>query len=88
MRIPFGSDRLVGCNWLPSSNGIRGFILSWSTNNSGEHFSEHLVKGQTYNVRVTFSNMPPEGSALWFSSIKLIGVFSGCSVTDQRSGKR
>jgi hypothetical protein len=65
-RIQIGSDHITPCNWLPS---LDGYILTWSRTNAGERLGELLHRGRTYDVRVAFSEAPPLGSSLWFSSI-------------------
>jgi hypothetical protein len=85
VRVPIGSDKLVLCNWLHSTSNISAYILPWSTNEFVERFSGHLAQGQTYDVRVTFSNMPPEGSTLWFTSIKQLRVIPRCSTKNPDS---
>jgi hypothetical protein len=65
-RIQVGSDHITPCNWLP---GLDGYILTWNRTNAGERLSELLRHGQRYDVRVAFSETPPTGSSLWFSSM-------------------
>ncbi len=64
--IQIASDNITPCNWLP---GLDGFILTWNRTNAGERLGELLRRGQSYDVRVAFSEMPPSGSSLWFSSM-------------------
>jgi hypothetical protein len=68
-RIPIGSDDITTCNWLESSQGLSGYILTWSRTNRAERLSEFLSKGYSYEVRVTFSESPPRDSSLWLTSI-------------------
>ena len=65
-RFQIASDDITACNWLP---GLDGFILTWNRTNAGERLSELLRRGQSYDVRVTFSEAPLAGSSLWFSSM-------------------
>ena len=65
-RIQVGSDHITPCNWLP---GLDGYILTWNRTNAGERLGELLRRGQRYDVRVAFSETPPSGSSLWFSSM-------------------
>ena len=74
-RILIGSDRVIPCNWLDQQPNLTGYILTWPATNGVEHFSELLRRGQTYDVQVMFSNMPPDGSSLWFTSIQPLGLW-------------
>jgi hypothetical protein len=65
-RIQVGSDHITPCSWLP---GLDGYILTWNRTNAGERLGELLRRGQRYDVRVAFSEPPPSGSSLWFSSM-------------------
>jgi hypothetical protein len=64
--IQVGSDHITPCNWLP---GLDGYVLTWNRTNAGERLGEVLRPGQRYDVRVAFSETPPTGSSLWFSSM-------------------
>ena len=68
-RIPISSDDVTSCNWLGSKSGLAGYILTWSRTNRGERLDDILVRGQSYSVRVAFSQSPPRDSSLWLSSI-------------------
>ena len=74
-RIPISSDDITPCNWLAPKpgQGLAGYILTWSRTNGGERLSEILVRGQIYDVQVTFSQSPPTASSLWLSSIGRVG---------------
>jgi hypothetical protein len=66
-RIEIASDRMTPCNWLP---GLEGYILTWGQTNAGEQrLSELFRRGESYHVRVAFSEMPPADCSLWFSSM-------------------
>ena len=65
-RIQIGSDHMTPCNWLP---GLEGYIVTWSRTNAAERLSKLLRRGQSYDVHVAFSEVPPTDSSLWFSSI-------------------
>ncbi len=67
-RIPIDSRDVTPCNWL-THEGLTGYILTWNRTNRNERLSELLVRGQTYNVQITFAEMPPAESSLWLSSI-------------------
>jgi len=60
-RIPISSDDVTPCNWLDPKPGLglSGYILTWSRTNRGERLSEILVRGQSYDVQVAFSQAPP-----------------------------
>jgi hypothetical protein len=64
--IPIGSQDMTACNWLPV---LGGYILTWNRTNAGEGLSDFLRRGQSYDVRVAFSEAPPTNSSLWFSSM-------------------
>jgi len=68
-RIPISSQDITSCNWLPPD--VSGYILTWSRTNRGEQISDILHPKQTYDVHVTFDEMPPTNSSLWLSSMKL-----------------
>jgi hypothetical protein len=51
-RIQIGSEHMTPCNWLP---GLDGYILTWNRTNAGERLGELLRHGQSYNVRVAFT---------------------------------
>ena len=68
-RISISSDDITGCNWLDPRHRLAGFILTWSQTNAGQRLSDVLVRGQTYDVQVTFSKPPPKDSSLWLSSV-------------------
>ena len=72
-RVQISSDDLTQCNWLDGDPGMTGYILTWSRTNRGERLSDVLVKGQSYDVQVSFSKTPPLGSSLWLSSIGKVG---------------
>jgi hypothetical protein len=74
-RIPISSDDITYCNWLDqkSGPGLAGFILTWSRTNQGERLGEIFVRGQMYDVLLTFSESPPRDSSLWFSSMGRVG---------------
>ena len=74
-RIPISSDDMTWCNWLdqPAGAGLAGYILTWSRTNQNEQLSDMLIIGQSYDVRVTFSQSPPRDSSLWLSSIGKVG---------------
>lgn len=67
-RIQIDSDHITPCNWLAGA-GLDGYILTWSRTNAGERLSKLLRRGQSYDVHVAFSEVPPTDSSLWFSSI-------------------
>jgi len=67
-RIPISSQDVTSCNWLPS--GVSGYILTWSRTNHGDRISDILHPKQSYDVHVTFDEMPPVGCSLWLSSMK------------------
>ncbi len=64
--IPITSQDMTRCNWLP---GLDGRILTWNRTNAGERLSEVLRQGQTYDVRVAFSETPSADNSLWFCSM-------------------
>jgi hypothetical protein len=66
-RIQIASDHITPCNWLAEA-GLDGYILTWGRTNAGERLGELLRQGQSYDVRVAFSEAPPADSSLWFSS--------------------
>ena len=68
-RIPISSQDVTTCNWLPPD--VSGYILTWSRTNHGDRISDILHPKQTYDVHVTFDEMPPTNSSLWLSSMKL-----------------
>ena len=72
-RILISSDQLTECDWLDREPGIKGYILTWSRTNRGDQLSDILVTGQTYDVRVAFSQDPPRGISLWLSSMGKVG---------------
>jgi hypothetical protein len=74
-RVPVSADAVTWCNWL-GHHDLMGYILTWSQTNRGERLEEFLTRGQTYQVRVTFTEMPPAQSSLWLSSIKRVGLLS------------
>jgi hypothetical protein len=65
-RIQLSSEHIQTCTWLP---GLDGYILTWNRTNAGERLSELLHRGQSYDVRIAFTEIPPAGSSLWFSSM-------------------
>lgn len=69
--FPISSEDVVSCNWL---GNLKGYVLTWSLTNRGEHLRERLVRGQTYDVEVQFSDMPPPTSSLWLGSIGRVGM--------------
>lgn len=72
-RIPISSDDITPCNWLDPKPGLAGYILTWSRTNRGERLDDILVRGQSYNVQVAFSQSPPRDSSIWISSIGRVG---------------
>ncbi len=74
-RIPISSDDITPCNWLDPrpGQGLAGYILTWSRTNRGERLSEILVRGQSYDMQVRFSQSPPRDSSLWLSSTGRVG---------------
>lgn len=72
-RIPISSDDITPCNWLDAKPGLVGYILTWSRTNRGERLDDILVKGQSYNVQVAFSQSPPRDSSIWISSLGRFG---------------
>jgi hypothetical protein len=62
-RLPISSDDVTPCNWL---SGLSGYILTWNTTNRLESF---LTRGQTYDVEVRFSELPPPESSFWLSAM-------------------
>ena len=69
-RFLIGSHEMKSCNWLP---GLDGYILTWQRTNRTERPSDLLTQGQTYDVEVMFSQLPPRDSSLWFSSMGTTG---------------
>lgn len=65
-KIPISSQNIMPCNWLP---GLDAYILTSNRTNAGERLSELLRHGKTYDVSVTFAEVPPSDSSLWFTSI-------------------
>jgi hypothetical protein len=68
-RIPISSHDMRSCNWLQQYPDLAAYILTWSRTNQGERLDDLLVRKQTYNVHVRFTNPPPPQSSLWLSSI-------------------
>jgi hypothetical protein len=73
-RIPISSDDITTCNWLEASAGLSGYILTWSRTNRDERLNAILTRGQSYDVRFTFSQPPPQDTSLWLTSIGRAGV--------------
>ena len=69
-RIPIGSHEMTSCNWLPA---LDGYILTWQRTNRTERISDLLARGQNYDVEVTFTQLPPPESSLWFTSMGTSG---------------
>jgi hypothetical protein len=74
VRIPISSLDVTRCNWLEHGYGLAGHILTWSRTNQTERLSDLLVRGQTYDVHVTFTVPPPSQSSLWLSSMSKAGL--------------
>ena len=72
-RIPISSEDITPCNWLDRKPGLAGYILTWSRSKRGDGLDDILVRGQSYNVQVVFSESPPRDSSIWISSIGLVG---------------
>jgi hypothetical protein len=70
-RLPIGSHDITPCNWLDSHSG---YILTWSRTNRAERLQTFLVRGQTYDVEVQFSEQPPPVSSFWLSSMGRVGL--------------
>ena len=75
-RFAVSSDAITRCSWLDQHPDVAGYILTWSRTNRGERLAECLLRGQIYQVRATFTEMPPAHSSLWLSSIKKVGLLS------------
>lgn len=71
--IPISSRDVINCNWL---TGFDSYVLTWSRTNRGESLAEFMIKDQTYDVTVEFSEKPPLVSSLWFVSMKRIRTLS------------
>lgn len=73
MRILAGKDvemtlsvnkESVECNWL-QDHGLRTFVLT-APRDGGTFPQEHfLAAGQTFDVSLEFTTLPPKGSTLW-----------------------
>lgn len=70
-KISIDSGGSMKSNWLhdPSETG---YILTWG---KGPILSEILMRGRSYRVRVRFEETLPEGTSLWFSSMRHIPIF-------------
>ena len=69
--IAIDSETSKESNWLQSSTET-GFILAW------EHqpgLSETLQPRKSHRIRISFQDMPPQGSSLWFSSMRHMAIF-------------
>ncbi len=66
-RIPISSSEVTPCNWL-HLEGLAGYILTSQPTN-GTDLDKILVRGQRYNLRVIFDDLPSAESSLWLSSI-------------------
>ncbi|MFT5491975.1 MAG: hypothetical protein ACI8V5_002340 [Limisphaerales bacterium] len=70
-RVPIGSHDITPCNWLDHQ---AGYILTWRRTNNLERLETFLVRGQTYDVLVKFSEAPPVESSFWLSSMGRVGL--------------
>jgi len=67
LRLSVGSHDITPCNWLPTNSGLQGYVLTWESTN--RDILEHsLRRDESYNMKMTFSEMPPAGSSLWLSA--------------------
>jgi hypothetical protein len=64
--FPFDSQSAVRCNWLAQESGdpLPGFIISPPL---AYGLAGYLRPEQTYEVQITFSQLPPAGSSVWYS---------------------
>ena len=72
-RVPVGSHDVTPCNWFDNHAGaphVAGYILTRSRTNALDTL---FMKGQTYDVNVRFSELPPPTSTLWLHWIGQIG---------------
>ena len=68
LRIPVSSHDLTPCNWLYSSMGLNGYLLTSSRDNYTGRNGIPLLEKHTYDVHINFDEPPPTNSALWFCS--------------------
>ncbi len=68
VRLPLSSDDMTPCSWLESGPRLTGYILTWRTHRA-DLLSDSLQRGQSYQVEVTFAEVPPSNSSLWLSSM-------------------
>lgn len=71
VRVPISSRDMTECNWLP---GLSGYILTWGRTNRADELERFLIRGQTYEIRVQFDELPPPESSLWLSAMGKIGL--------------
>ncbi len=69
--IPIDSESSTKSNWLHSPSET-GYILGWTQQ---PRLSDVLQRGETYQLRISFSGEPPPESSLWFLSIKQVTIF-------------
>lgn len=63
-RLDFTSDTVQGGNWLDNYD-LNTAILTWEN----EEFRA-IKRGTVYEVTITFTEVPPEGSSLWLCWVK------------------
>jgi hypothetical protein len=70
MTIPIDSGGSQKSNWLDESSET-GYILTWRKDPS---LSEILTYGHSYRIRIRLEGPLPNGSSLWFSSMRHIPI--------------
>ena len=70
-RVQISSEDFTPCNSL---EGLSGYILTWGRTNEAERLDSFLTRGQTYDLEVHFSELPPPESSLWLSSMGRVGL--------------
>jgi len=69
-QVRIGSNDMTPCSWL-DREGLRGYILTWSRTNQLRSF---LIRNQTYDMEVRFSEEPPSACSLWLSTMRRVGL--------------
>ena len=74
--IAISSEKVTACNWLDKKYCMAGYILTWPGKYETNNLDDLLHHGQLYDVRVSFTELPPADSSLWLASTEMVGVFT------------